>query len=179
MSGLRLNIGSGQRPFDQSHGWINIDCISRPPDQVPDVICDVGADPLPYPDGSVGVCVLHQVYEHFGLGEGHGIIRECHRVLRKDGSLIVTVPDMRALAQRWLLGQLEDYLYMVNVYGAYQGQPGDRHKWGYHDVSLMKDLNAALGDLDRWTSVRPFDFRPIPGADIARDWWIIGMESVK
>lgn len=170
-----LNIGSGQRPFDRSKGWVNIDCTYRPPDQVPDLICDVARDPLPYADGSIDTCVLHQVYEHFGLGEGHGVVRECHRVLRKGGSLIVTVPDMRALAQRWLLGQISDYIYFVNVYGAYQGEEGDRHKWGFRSTSLIEDLNTAA----EWIHVRPFDWRPITGADIARDFWILGIECVK
>jgi len=172
-----LNIGSGQRRFTSGEdlAWVNIDCVSRPPDQVPDLVCDVGTEPLPYPDATVDYCVLHQVYEHFGLGEGHGLIRECHRVLRSGGSLIVTVPDMDALAKRWLLGQIPDYIYFVNVYGAWQGEPGDRHKWGFRFESLSEDLLTA----SEWLHVRRFDWRWLPGADIARDWWILGVECVK
>ncbi len=171
--GTRLNIGSGQRRFE-GHGWINVDCVSRP-GQVPDLLLDVGRDPLPYDDDSMDFVVLHQVYEHFGLGEGHALIRECHRVLKQGGSLIVTVPNMEALAHRWLQNDLEDYLYFVNVYGAYQGEPGDRHAWGYHHESLWKDLDRAA----KWIGLKKFDWRPIPGADISRDWWILGMECIK
>src|SRR3990167_6154690 len=138
-----LNIGSGQRRFEDVSDiikWWNIDCVTRPPDQIPDMVCDVGKEPLNFADGSVDVCVLHQVYEHFGLGEGHGIIKECHRVLRNGGSLIITIPDMQALAKRWLLGQITDYIYFVNVYGAYQGQEGDRHKFGYTYEGLRADF---------------------------------------
>jgi len=173
-SGVCLNIGSGQRRFDRQFGWINVDCVSRP-GQIPDLLCDVGTEQLPYPDESMNYVVLHHVYEHFGLGEGHALIREIHRVLLPGGSLIVTVPDMEALAKRWLDAKLEDFQYFVNVYGAYQGEPGDRHKWGYSPMSLMQDLNRAA----QWRAVGGFDFRVIPGADIARDWWILGLECFK
>lgn len=173
--GNKLNIGSGQRRFDAGQGWINIDCASRPPDQVPDLICDVGAQPLPYPDNSMDFVVLHQVYEHFGLGEGHSLVLEANRVLRPTGSLILTVPDMRRLAERWLTGQIEDYIYFVNVYGAFQGLDGDRHKWGYSTTSLYEDLRKTTA----WSHIIRFNWREIPGANIARDWWVLGMECVK
>ncbi len=172
--GTCLNIGSGQRRFDNAEGWVNVDCVSRP-GQVPDLICDVGSQPLPYADNSMSFVVLHHVYEHFGLGEGHAMIREIQRVLIPSGRLIVTVPDMTALAHRWLSGDLSNYNYFVNVYGAYQGEPGDRHKWGFNGPELMSDLDRAT----HWRSIRLFDFRKIPGADIAQDWWILGVECVK
>lgn len=177
---IGLNIGSGQRRFDTAHGWVNVDCVSRPPDQVPDLVCDVGKQPLPYADGSVDYVVLHQVYEHFGLGEGHRVIQEANRVLRASGSLILTVPHMRRLAERWLVGQITDYIYFVNVYGAYQGQDGDRHRWGYVAANLEEDLHKALDSSGQtWAQIKPFNWREIPGADIARDWWILGYECVK
>lgn len=174
-TGSQLNIGSGQRRFDTAQGWINVDCVSRP-GQVPDLLCDAGKESLPYPDESMDRVVLHQVYEHFGLGEGHALIREAKRVLKHGGSLIITVPNMPALAKRWLAGDLSNYLYFVNVYGAYQGEPGDRHKWGYSPDELIDDMVRASKD---WARIEIFDFRTIPGADIAQDWWILGVECWK
>ncbi len=174
---IGLNSGSDQRRFETTSActWVNIVCASRPPDQVPDVVCDVGREPLLYPDNSIDFVVLHQVYEHFGLGEGYSVIREANRVLRPSGSLILTVPDMRRLAERWLTGQIEDYIYFVNVYGAFQGLDGDRHRWGYSIPSLYLDLQKSAA----WTHIIRFNWRDIPGANIARDWWILGMEAVK
>jgi hypothetical protein len=100
---------------------------------------------------------------------------EANRVLRVGGSLLVFVPDMRKLAYQWGMGKINDYLYMVNVYGAYMGDEVDRHKWGYTEASLRK-LIEANGE---WKSVELFDGRKIDGADIAKDWWILGMEAVK
>ncbi len=169
-----LNIGSGQRRFDQTFGWINVDVVSRPGEE-PDLICDVGKERLPYEEGSIDCCVLHHVYEHFRPGDGHGIVAESHRVLRPGCSLILTLPNWRALAERWLTGQIDDYIYFINMYGAWRGEEGDSHKWGYSMGGLMKDLM----DVAPWTAVKPFDWRRIPGADIAKDWWISGMEAVK
>ena len=169
---LALNIGSGQRRFDTRHGWANIDCVSRE-GQVPDQICD--ARELPYEDGEADYCVLHHVLEHFGCGEADGIIKECHRVLKPNGSLLVFVPDLRQLARRWLDGLINDFIFNVNVYGAYQGEEGDRHRWGYTQEALI-DYLAAQAD---WSWTGRFEYRPIKGADIALDWWIAMAEAVK
>lgn len=174
-----LNVGSGQRRFESTPEveWVNVDCVSRPPDQVPDLICDVGREPLPYPDNSVAYVVLHQVYEHFGLGEGHGLIQEAYRVLQPDGSMIITVPNAERLAQRRALGQITNFIYNVNIMGAFQGLESDRHKWCFWN------LDALIEDIDsiglKWSRLKRFDQRPIPGADIAHDWWILELECVK
>ena len=173
-----LNIGSGQRRFEdvpEVIKWWNIDCVTRPPDQIPDMVCDPQNERLPFNDESVNYCVLSQVYEHWGLGEGHGVVRECYRVLKPEGRMIVSVPDMKALAQRWLLGQIDDYIYFVNVYGAYQGEPGDRHKWGYSYQYLMEDLRKAAP----WHWMARVSKCDIPGIDIAFDWWINVLEATK
>jgi len=167
--GLRLNVGSGQRPFAKP--WINIDVEER---WKPDVVCD--ASRLPYDDGTAEMIVLHQVLEHFGCGEGQGLLRECHRVLQPSGSLLVFVPDMRALAQRWLMGKLDTQIYMTNVYGAYMGDEHDRHKWGYIHTTLFNELRAVA----RWQVLLDFDWRQLPGADLpSADWWMLAKEAVK
>ena len=174
-AGNKLNIGSGQRRFECSQGWVNIDCVSRA-DQIPDLILNVGKEKLPYHDETMDTCVLHHVLEHFGLGEGQSLITECQRVLKPGGSLIVTVPDMEKLAKGWLDGTFSDYIYMVNVYGAYMGEPGDRHCWGFRERTLMEEI--ARGG--RWRSIEAFNWRQVPGADIARDdRWILGVEAFK
>lgn len=169
-----LNVGSGQRRFASSPEikWINVDKVSRPGHE-PDLVCD-GAH-LPYEDESVDYFVLHHVLEHFGCGEAVDLIKEAYRVLRNGGSLIVCVPDMAKLAHGWFTGKIDTQIYMTNVYGAYMGDEADRHKWGYSGGSLI----MFLGTLFAGCHVAPFDFRPIPGADIAHDWWILGMEAVK
>jgi SAM-dependent methyltransferase len=172
-----LNIGSGQLRYESvaECKWVNVDIASRPPDQVPDLLCDVGKERLPFDNESVDYCVLHHLWEHLDADPGHALAAECYRVLKPGGKLIVTVPDMRALAQRWMLGQIDDYIYFTNVYGAYQGLEGDRHKRGFHLKLLMKDL----AECAPWSIIKAHDWKPIPGADIKRDWWILGAEAVR
>lgn len=168
MSRLLLNCGSGQRPFAKP--WINIDAQER---WNPDLVADCAS--LPYADGSCEMIVLHHVLEHFGCGEGQGLIREAWRLLEPGGSLLVFVPDMRALAQRWLMGLLDTQVYMTNVYGAFMGDIHDRHRWGNDFMSLFEELNTTC----KWRGVRGFDWRPITGASLAKDWWVLAMEAVR
>lgn len=192
-----INCGSGQRRFGGPGcpiTWINVDKQCIPPDRVPDVVCDVGREKLPFSDGCMQYVVLHQVLEHFGCGESESMLKECWRVLKPGGSLIITVPDMRALAGRWLGGELSTQVYMTNVYGAYMGDEADRHKWGFDWTSLKQFLTTMFVETgcdehfrdprgDCWEcgdgEIRPFDWRDIPGADIAKDWWVLGIEVVK
>ncbi len=169
---LGLNVGSGQRRFTSTPEvrWINVDKITREGHE-PDLICD-GAH-IPRADGSVDYFVLSQVYEHFGCGEAIDLIKEAHRVLVRGGSLIISVPNMRALAQRWIASEISEYIFMVNTYGAYMGDEEDRHKWGTTPESLTADLYKAAP----WHSVCWFDNRPISGMDISQDWWITCLEA--
>ncbi len=168
-----LNLGSGQRRFE-GHGWINLDCVSRP-GQVPDVVCDVLMEPLPFERNSVDLIVLYHVLEHWVLQDAIGVLHECHRVLSDNGSLIVVVPDLRALAQRWLTRSIDDYIYIVNLMGAYQGEIGDIHKWHWTPQSLGRALREC-----GFSTVRGFDWRVIPGAEsICKDWWYYGIEAAK
>lgn len=168
---IGLNVGSGQRPFKSTEEvrWINIDSQEK---WNPDIVCD-GAY-LPYSDESVDYVVLHHVLEHFGCGEATGLIQEARRVLKPHGSLLVFVPDLRALAKRWLEGGLTTQVYVTNLYGAYMGDEADRHRWGFDKESLHSFLRTV-----DWWRVMEFDWRPIPGADIARDFWILGAECVR
>ena len=172
---LGLNIGSGQRPFPDAEGitWINVDKVPHGGMPMPDLLCD-GAH-LPHSNGSVDYFVLHHVLEHFGCGEAKGLIDEAFRVLRPGGSLLVFVPNMRALAAHWLGGGIDTQVFMTNVYGAYMGHEEDRHKWGYDPTSLSLFM---VGDRN-WKDIDHFDWREVPGMDVARDWWILALEAVR
>lgn len=63
----------------------------------------------------------------------------------------------------------------MNLMGAYQGEEGDRHRWHYTHTTL----HDTLMNVAPWQAVHSFDWRVVPGMDLARDWWIMGMEAVK
>lgn len=193
---LRLNLGSGQRPFDNTcrhcklpqhpnvpelreanHGhqfernWTNVDCESR---WNPDILADCAHMPM-FEDGSAEIIVSHHSLEHYGCNEGTAMLQECHRILAPGGSLIICVPDMRELAKAWLRGQIDTQIYMTNVYGAYLGEEPDRHRWGYDGLSLA----TYLMNVAPWAKIKSFDNRKIDGADIAADFWILALEAVR
>jgi predicted SAM-dependent methyltransferase len=171
MSKLALNVGSGQRKFD-SVQWINVDSVSRLGHE-PDLVAD-GAH-LPQEDATVDYFILHHVMEHFGCGDAKGLIQEAYRVLKPGGSLLIFIPDLKTLAGRWLGGEISDYIFIVNLMGAYMGNEADRHKWHYTVASLTE----ALKEASPWSEIKPFDWRQVPGMDAARDFWILAYEAVK
>lgn len=166
---LRLNLGSGQRPFGD--GWTNVDISDK---YKPDVVADCSHLPM-FHDGSAEMIVCHHTLEHYGCNEGTAMLQECFRILAPDGSLIVCVPEMRALAKAWIRGDMDTQLFMTNTYGAYHGEEPDRHRWGYDGLSLA----AYLMSIAPWSKVKTFDNRKIEGAGIVADWWILGIEAVK
>lgn len=168
MSSL-LNLGSGQRPFAKP--WINIDRQER---WNPDVVADGASMPM-FADGSASVIVAHQLIEHVGLGEFAGVISECYRILTPGGSLVITTPNLKELVKAWTVGRIDDYIFCVNLYGAYMQDEADRHRWLYHE----RTLEAALATAAPWSEIKLFDWRLLPGADLARDWWVLANEAIK
>lgn len=179
---MKINAGSGQRPFGK--GWVNVDIQPR----WEQVALDAGGEficadmsSLMFNRNTVDVIVSHHTIEHLGCSEATPFVKEAYRLLRPGGSFIITVPDMSALVSAWMNGQMPngdpmtDYLFFVNVYGAYMDSDHDRHKWGYTPWTLKK----MISDAAEWRNVLLFDWREIEGADIAQDWWIMGVEAVK
>tara|TARA_R110002060_G_scaffold18018_2_gene24895 strand:- start:1058 stop:1588 length:531 start_codon:yes stop_codon:yes gene_type:complete len=169
--GDKLCVGSGQKPYDQAQGWINIDINDR---WSPDVVADWN-DLSMFADNSMNWVVAEQTVEHVGCGDAQGFFKEAYRVLKPGGSLVFTVPDMKALAQRWLLRLIDDYIFSVNMYGAYMDSEADRHKWNTSSEGWVVALNKAAdwGNVQVGIGVLP------EGSQLARDWWILEMGAVK
>lgn len=169
LKNLKINLGSGQRPF--SERFINVDIEDR---WHPHVVAD-GANMPMFPDESAKLIVLSHTLEHYGCNEGNGMLAECYRILQPGGSLIVSVPELKALADGWRKGRINDETYIINIYGAYMGSEADRHKFGFTPQTLSKTLES----IGQWSDLRVFNYREIPGMDLARDWWILSMEAIK
>lgn len=165
---LQLNCGSGRRKF--SAPFINIDIN---PKWNPDLVADVSD--LPYEDGSCSLIVSHHQLEHVEISKADAMLCEWHRLLCPGGGLLVFVPDLRALTGAWMEGKIDDYIFCVNLHGAWMGDDADLHRWSYHELSLSRKIRKAA----TWRIVQRFDYRRIPGADLAQDFWILGLEAIK
>ena len=180
-----LNLGCGTRIFKSNDeiAWVNLDIVDGPGVDVVWDWRDLGTsfsfvrsdfNAMAGANRDFDIIIAHQTFEHQGCGEQP--IRQCYEILKPGGSLIVSVPNLRNLARMWLNDELSTQIYVTNLYGPYDGTEGSRHRWGFDPDSLYGALSASAP----WTSVLPFDWRPIPGADIARDdRWILCMEAVK
>lgn len=168
-----LNCGCGTRHFKNENGmfWANIDIN---PECNPDYMQNWN-DLSRWDNACVDVVVSHHSMEHVGCGEASGFVREAWRVLKPGGSLLVFVPDVKALVQRWILGQLDTQIFLTNIYGPFDGTEASRHRWGYDREHLTKFLM----DCASWSEVKPFDWRKIEGMDAARDWHVLSAEAVK
>jgi SAM-dependent methyltransferase len=82
---MRLHIGSGPVAIE---GWTNVDVTAYPG---VDVVLDV-REPWPFAD--VELIFAEHFIEHLTLTEGLSFLRECRRVLRADGVLRLSTPNL-------------------------------------------------------------------------------------
>lgn len=102
-----LELGAGDYSFSHLNAddgkWCRAD-IAPPCD----VSCDFGAQDarLPFENGSFDLVICTQVLEHMLWPQN--LLREMARVLRPNGSLIASVPNIASLSYRaaWLLGRI-------------------------------------------------------------------------
>ena len=119
---LKLNLGCGAQVVD---GWVNVDyalgarLASTP--WLGAAVRKLGlfrmewdrrihihdlTKPLPWAEGSVDACYSSHTLEHLAREDGHRLAREVFRVLKPGGVLRVVVPDLRAIVQRYVAGEL-------------------------------------------------------------------------
>ncbi len=93
IKGLHIGAGSSKIPE-----LINCDLFN------PDA--DLKADALNlemFDDGSIDLIEAHHMIEHLSFEETDLALTEWHRVLRNDGLLILTFPDITAISIKWLI----------------------------------------------------------------------------
>lgn len=91
---IKLNLGSYYTMSYQ--GWINInkeDCIGFAGAYGYKFLRHDITQGLPYATGVVDLIFSHHQLEHLTYAEGLRLLRECRRVIRKDGAMRIVVPD--------------------------------------------------------------------------------------
>lgn len=95
MSKVNLHLGSGNNVIK---GWINYDIDPEKGAKKLDL-----RKGLPHADNSVDLIFSEHVIEHFTKADGEKLLRECHRVLKKDGGLRIGWPGLEKLLKAYLL----------------------------------------------------------------------------
>jgi predicted SAM-dependent methyltransferase len=94
----RLHLGCGTRKIVN---WHNVDLVGSDED------VDLGSVPLPWPDGSFDAIVSQHVIEHLDLRtEALPLLRELHRVLRNQGEIWLSCPDMAKICRAYVDGRI-------------------------------------------------------------------------
>lgn len=138
----RLHFGCGSRRIS---GWLNADVTGSD--------CDIDfTRRLPWRDGSFSVVVSQHVIEHLELfGELLPVLRELHRVLRPEGEIWLSCPDMAKICRLYSEGRaadlVADRLSRDASYTTQDAPPQQIvndvfHQWGEHknlfDFELLK-----------------------------------------
>jgi predicted SAM-dependent methyltransferase len=180
--GFRINVGCGP---DVAPGWLNVDkspsvwLAKRPrtrrllsslriltPEQaagLPEGIISADASKrLPFGDGTAAYIYSGHMIEHLSRWQGAAFLAECHRVLRRDGVVRISTPDLAQLVRSYLDGEIvvdgatTPADSFVLEYGAYFDLPispvqrlvrrhfsGAIHQWLYDENSLTTMLKEA------------------------------------
>jgi SAM-dependent methyltransferase len=97
--GKILDIGYAQHPNKLLHKPIGIDVVKRSPPENYEAVYSVNLnhDPLPFPENTFDSVIAADVIEH--VENPSFLLRECNRVLKSDGKLILSTPH----ATHWMV----------------------------------------------------------------------------
>lgn len=110
-----LNVGCGQRAISilgsslPAEGWRELR-LDIDPKVDPDIVASM-TDMTPVPDGSVDAVWSSHNLEHLDPHEAPVALREFLRVLKPGGTLLLTVPDLQAVARLVAEERLDETLY--------------------------------------------------------------------
>ena len=112
-------------------------------------------------DGSIDVIEHHHLIEHLSAAELPRALAEWARVLKVDGLLIVSAPDLETVLTRWLaMSERERWDYGIKtIYGS-QEHEGMFHKNGFTPRRLAEVVKPA-GLSQEWF-YRGYPRRPTP-----------------
>jgi predicted SAM-dependent methyltransferase len=112
-------------------------------------------------DASIDIVEHHHLIEHLSAADLPRALAEWARVLKEDGLLIVSAPDLETVLERWLaMGERERWDYGIKtIYGS-QEHEGMFHKNGFTPRRLADVLRPA-GFVQEW-SYRGYPRRPTP-----------------
>ena len=154
-----LHVGCGPARLQDlpqmfHHGWSEIR-LDLDPSVEPDIVAAL-VDMQPVPSASMDAVYSSHNLEHLYAHQVPLALAEFHRVLNPGGLLLVTLPDLQAVAEAVVQGRLEEPLYQspagpiaaVDILFGHrlslaQGRDTMAHKTGFTAGTLRRKLTEA------------------------------------
>lgn len=170
------NLGCGNQHFESNENieWINMDLNDR--DGKIEVAGDV-SQPLPFENETFDIMVASHILEHLEMSIAEQVIKEWMRCLKKDGKLIITVPNGKALARAYINGKIDNYIFAVNMTGPYHNSVADHHRWVYDRETMIDRTKEFDYEIfcDNEIGIQEPDLLPEETkGKVALDYWILG-----
>jgi len=134
---MKLQLGCGNQIFEN---YINVDFKRL---NGVDVQADIRQ--LPFKDNSIEAIETYHTIEHIPRQEIESTLRDWFRVLKRDGELIIELPDFEQNCRDYLDAVAKEDWQKANmqlafIYGGDSPAPEDAHRWGYSPLSLATFL---------------------------------------
>lgn len=130
-----LNLGCGNT-FHKD--WINIDFVSKSKYvKAHDLL-----EGIPFKNNSIDVVYHSHVLEHFSKSDGIEFLRECKRVLNRNGIIRIAVPDLEIIAKE----------YLKNLDLAIKGDIGAKQNYEWIKLELFDQMirNVSGGEMKQY-----------------------------
>jgi predicted SAM-dependent methyltransferase len=157
---LKLHIGCGTRIMPN---WVNIDIFQG---QGIDLQLDF-RQPLPFESNSVAMIYSEHVLEHIFKEDALLLLKEFHRVLKKDGIVRIGVPDAEIFFKAYVNNDRDFFSKIKHLGGAVipldtpidvinqMFRMGGDHLFAWDFETLSKGLKeAGFSNISRWSSCK-------------------------
>ena len=101
---LKLNLGAGNNPIK---GWVNADFI---PKNLNILYIDVRKK-MPFRDNTFDYIISEHLIEHLSREEGKKMLKECFRILKKNGKIRISTPNLKFITS--LYNENKDNKYYI------------------------------------------------------------------
>jgi len=138
---MKLNLGSGKFILK---GFVNIDKIKQ---LGVDRILEI-KDKLDYPDESIEEIYAGHFIEHLKVEDVINLLKDCYRVLKKEGKITITIPDFEKIFQQFDFKTANQIIMHIDVpKTTLKENDNDIHKSLWTDYYLM-DILREIGFKD-------------------------------
>jgi GT2 family glycosyltransferase len=139
---IKLNLGAGgiEHP-----GYLSVDLYDKR------AVIKADITTLDLDDNSVDELLAIHVFEHLNVYHSIAILKNWCRILKPDGKLIMEMPDINRLCERFVSANTKERYGILNaIYGSVnttnEGDPSNitaPHLWGWYDEILRDHLVGA------------------------------------